>query len=62
MHQDFIEQYPDLLSQEACDGIIERMDHIIDHSISPYKTKNNTADSRVDAACFAEHDYPEAHD
>ena len=30
---DFIEEYPDLLSQVACDGIIERMDHIIDHSI-----------------------------
>ena len=61
MHQDFIESYPDLVSEDVCNDIIKRIDYILNRRVSIYMQENVIADQRVDAAIFAEHDYPEAH-
>ena len=61
MHPDFIEVYPDLLSVNKCNTIIEGMDKILDNRVTPYMQKHSVADSRVDEALFAEHDFQDAH-
>ena len=61
MNQDFIESYPDLVSEDVCNDIIKRIDYILNRRVSIYMQENVIADQRVDAAIFAEHDYPEAH-
>ena len=37
------------------------MDKILDNRVTPYMQKHSVADSRVDEALFAEHDFQDAH-
>ena len=61
MNQDFIEVYPDLITEDTCNTIIDGIDNILDNRVTPYMQKHTVADRRVDSAIFAEHDYQEAH-
>ena len=61
MHPDFIEIYPDIITEDTCNTIIDGIDNILDNRVTPYMQKHTVADRRVDAAIFAEHDYQEAH-